>query len=68
MFFFFTFDELFQSNGLHCHHLQIPSDTFCLMSRLTARFIGELLFNREVRQASTQRLLRAHATLWGGFK
>lgn len=54
-FFFFTFDELFQYNGLHCHHLQIPSDTFFLMSRLTAGFIGELLFN--------QRLLRAHATL-----
>lgn len=35
-------------------------------STVTARFIGELLFNRKVRQASAQRLLRAHATLWGG--
>lgn len=64
--FFFTFAELFQYNGLHRRHLQIPSDTFFLMSRLTARFIGELLFNREVRQASAQRLLRAHAALCVG--
>lgn len=39
---------------------------FTVVTSKSARFIGELLFNREVRQASAQRLLRAHATLCVG--